>query len=215
MYSPRVMSENIKKLTSYQHVRLRTTVYYGSTSPHTQPVIDYQGPEPQLQEVTWVPAVFTTFREIVDNALDEVVAHGHGSRIDIVYDPQQLTFSVSDDGRGIPIDWDPEHNCHKATLALSELMSGRNFDDRTNTAGMNGIGASGVNFCSEWFRVEITRDGQRFQQNFSEGNEIFGDALQISDPKITRKQGRTVLVGNSASVCLLAVNCPWSLWPIV
>ena len=191
MYSPRVMSENIKKLTPYQHVRLRTTVYYGNTSPHTQPVIDYQGPEPQLQEVTWVPAVFTTFREIVDNALDEVVAHGHGSRIDITYDPQQLTFSVSDDGRGIPIDWDPEHKCHKATLALSELMSGRNFDERTNTAGMNGIGASGVNFCSEWFRVDITRDGQRFQQNFSEGSEIFGDALQISDPKITRKQGRT------------------------
>lgn len=185
------MSENIRKLTPYQHVRLRTTVYYGSTAPHTQATLDYTLGEPQLAEHTWVPAVFTTFREIVDNALDEVVAHGHGSRIDITYDPSSMTFGVSDDGRGIPIDWDEQHKCHKATLALSELMSGRNFDDRTNTAGMNGIGASGVNFCSEWFRVDIVRDGQRFQQNFAEGNEIFGDALQISEPKITKKQGKS------------------------
>ncbi len=185
------MSENIKKLTPYQHVRLRTTVYYGDTSPHSQQTIDYAQGEPRLQPATWVPAVFTTFREIVDNALDEVVAHGHGSKIDITYDPDQLVFSVSDDGRGIPIDWDAEHKCHKATLALSELMSGRNFEDRSNTAGMNGIGASGVNFCSEWFTVDIVRNGSRFQQNFREGNEVFGDALQICDPKITKKTGKT------------------------
>ena len=183
--------DDIKKLTPYAHVRLRTAMYYGQTTAQTQPVINYSADHPCITDYTWVPAVFSTLREIWENALDEVVAHGHGSRIDITYDPQTLTFSVADDGRGIPIDWDPEHKCHKATLALSELMSGRNFDERTNTAGMNGIGASGVNFCSEWFRVDITRDGQRFQQSFSEGNEIFGDALQISDPKITRKQGRT------------------------
>lgn len=184
------MSENIRKLSPYQHVRLRTSVYYGSTAPHTQLVLDYQN-QAALVETTWVPAVWTTFREIVDNALDEVVAHGHGSRIDITYDPVTKEFSVSDDGRGIPIDWDEQHNCHKATLALSELMSGRNFDERTNTAGMNGIGASGVNFCSEWFSVDIMRDGQRFQQSFAEGNDIFGDALQLSEPKITKKSGRS------------------------
>jgi DNA gyrase/topoisomerase IV subunit B len=138
-----------------------------------------------------VPAVFCTFREIWDNSLDEVVVHGHGSRIDITYDEVNRTFSVQDDGRGIPIDWDPEHNCHKATLALSELMSGRNFENRTNTAGMNGIGASGVNFCSEWFKIDIVRDGQRFQQLFEQGNEILGDALQIHEPKITKKTGKS------------------------
>jgi DNA gyrase/topoisomerase IV subunit B len=185
------MSENIRKLTPYQHVRLRTTVYYGSTAPHTQHTLDYANGDASLTETVWVPAVFTTWREIVDNALDEVVAHGHGSRIDIDYDTASGVFSVSDDGRGIPIDWDEEHQCHKATLALSELMSGRNFDERTNTAGMNGIGASGVNFCSEWFHVDIVRDGQRFQQQFAEGNEIFGDALQVGKPKITRKQGKS------------------------
>lgn len=183
--------DEIKKLSPYQHVRLRTTVYYGSTTSHTQQVLTYASGAPSLTEYTWVPAVYTCFREVTDNALDEVVAHGHGSRIDITYDESTHTFSVSDDGRGIPIDWDDTHNCHKVTLALSELMSGRNFDERTNTAGMNGIGASGVNFCSEWFRVEIVRDGKKFVQQFEQGNTVLGDALQIHAPRITNKTGKS------------------------
>ena len=183
--------DEIKKLSPYQHVRLRTTVYYGSTTLHTQPVLDFTQEKACVKEYSWVPAVFTSAREVWDNALDEVVAHGHGTKIDITFDPDTMTFSVEDDGRGIPIDWDEDHKMHKVTLALSELMSGRNFDERTNTAGMNGIGASGVNYCSEFFNVDIHRGGKRFQQNFSEGNPMFGDSLQIGEPKITSKQGKT------------------------
>lgn len=183
--------DDIRKLTPYQHVRLRTTVYYGSTALHTQPVLDFTGEKATVKEYDWVPAVFTSAREVLDNSLDEVVVHGHGSKIEVTYDPSTMTFTVEDDGRGIPIEWDETHKMHKATLALSELMAGRNFAERTNTAGMNGIGASGVNFCSEYFWVDIHRDGQRFQQKFEEGNEIFGDALQVGKPKITQKQGKS------------------------
>ena len=183
--------DEIKKLSPYQHVRLRTTVYYGSTTLHTQPVLDFTQEKACVKEYSWVPAVFTAVREVWDNALDEVVAHGHGTKIDITFDPDTMTFSVEDDGRGIPIDWDEDHKMHKATLALSELMSGRNFDERTNTAGMNGIGASGVNFCSEFFNVDIHRGGKRFQQNFTEGSSMFGDSLQMGEPRITTKQGKT------------------------
>jgi DNA gyrase/topoisomerase IV subunit B len=178
----------IKKLTPYQHLRLRTTMYLGSTTLHTQNVLDCSGDKPQIREVSWVPAVYTCLREIIENSLDEVVAHSSGDRIDISYDPEKMCFSVRDNGRGIPIDWDPAHNMHKVTLALSELMSGRNFEERNNTAGMNGIGASGVNYCSTWFRVEIHRDNQKFTQEFREGNEMFGDSLQITTPEITRKK---------------------------
>ena len=184
-------NDEIKRLSPYQHVRLRGTMYFGSTTLHTQQTLDFTGEKATIKEQSWVPAVFCCAREILDNSLDEVVAHGHGSRIDVTYDADTMTFSVEDDGRGIPIDWDPDHNMHKATLALSELMAGRNFDERTNTAGMNGIGASGVNFCSEYFLVDVHRDGQRFQQKFEEGNEIFGDALQVGKPKITSKQGKS------------------------
>jgi DNA gyrase/topoisomerase IV subunit B len=183
--------DEIKRLSSYSHVRLRSTMYLGSTAPHTQVTLDFTGEKAAPKEFTWVPAVATCAREIWENSLDEVIAHGHGSRIDVTYDPDTMTFSVEDDGRGIPIDWDETNQMHKATLALSELMAGRNFDERTNTAGMNGIGASGVNFCSEYFLVDIHRDGQRFQQKFEEGNEIFGDALQVGKPKITSKQGKS------------------------
>lgn len=182
------MTTEIKKLTPYQHVRLRTTVYYGSTTLHTGNVLSYENNTASVVESKWVPAVFTSFREILDNALDEVVAHGHGNRIDVTFSPSTMEFSVEDNGRGIPIDWDSEHNMHKATLALSELMSGRNFDERNNTAGMNGIGASGVNFCSEYFTVEIHRDGHKFLQKFTEGNDFLPE-LQKSEPKITKKSG--------------------------
>jgi DNA gyrase/topoisomerase IV subunit B len=166
-------------------------MYLGSTALHTQQTLDFTGDRPTAKEFNWVPAVFCCVREVWENALDEVVAHGHGSKIDITFDAETMTFSVEDDGRGIPIDWDDDHKMHKATLALSELMSGRNFDERTNTAGMNGIGASGVNYCSEFFNVDIHRGGKRFQQNFTEGNAMFGDSLQMGDPKITSKQGKT------------------------
>ena len=183
-------SNNIKKLTPYQHVRLRTTVYYGSTSLNTQPVLAFDDKNKLvLVEESWVPAVFTCFREILDNSLDEVVAHGHGNRIDVDFDPSKMRFEIRDNGRGIPFDWDEEHKMHKATLALSELMAGRNFEDRGDTAGMNGIGASGVNFCSVEFIVESRRDGQKFVQRFEEGDEVFGDSLQIFDPKITKYSG--------------------------
>jgi len=177
------MSDEIKKLTPYQHVRLRTTVYYGSTSIHTQPVLQINDKEVKIVESSWVPAVFTSVREIIDNSIDELVVKGFGNKLDIKYDTKTLEFEVSDNGRGIPIDWDENHQMHKATLALSELMTGRNFDSRDNTAGMNGIGASGVNFCSEYFNVEIHRDNKKFNQKFSEGNDLF-DELNIGRPII-------------------------------
>lgn len=181
------MKNEIKKLTPYQHLRLRTEMYFGSRSFHTQNVIGYENGQPKLEEISWVPAVFTAFREILDNALDEVVGHGHGNRIDVMYDPMTMIFSVEDNGRGIPIDWDDEHQTYKATMAMSELMAGRNFEERGETAGTNGIGASGVNFCSEFFIMDICRDGKRFVQEFREGdNEHI-----INEPKISSKKDKT------------------------
>lgn len=183
------MLDDIKKLTPYQHVRLRTSVYYGSTSKHTQPVLSINASEVCVKDSTWVPAVYTALREVIDNALDEVVVKKFGNKIDITYNHQDMSFTVEDNGRGIPIDWDDDHHMHKATLALSELMAGRNFENRDNTAGMNGIGASGVNYCSEYFNVEIWRDNKKFQQRFAEGSDIF-DALQIYEPIIKKNSAQ-------------------------
>ena len=145
-----------------------------------------------LEEISWVPAVFTAFREIFDNALDEL-ALGYGNRIDITYDPEKMQFTVQDNGRGISLDWDEKYKMHKATLALSQIMSGRNFDERGDVAGVNGIGASGVNFCSEWFKVEIWRDNQSFVQRFKEGEN------KLIIPKPTIKEIKSDKTGTKIS----------------
>lgn len=196
------MTENIQKLTDYQHHRLRTEMYLGSRSPHTQTIVNWDGKALNPVEMTWTPAVYCAFREIMDNALDEVVGHGHGGRIDIGYTPKTMEFMVSDDGRGIPIDWDESEGMHKATLALTQARAGRNFGKREEVRGTNGIGASTVVSCSEYFGIDITRDGKRFQQQFREGNAAF-DELDIREPKISKnsgKSGTTVTFKLSSSV---------------
>lgn len=198
------MSNDIKKLSDYQHIRLRIGMYFGSPDPHTGSVMLYddQG-KPYVSEITWVPALYTVFREILDNALDEVIGHGFGDRIDVLYNETDKIFKVSDNGRGIPIDWDEHENCHKATLVLSNARAGRNFGDRQEVIGTNGIGGSGVNFSSEWFKVEIIRDKKKFTQNFSEGNMVVDD-LHIEKPIIKKtaidKTGTTIEFKASKSV---------------
>jgi DNA gyrase/topoisomerase IV subunit B len=181
----KTLSDEIKKLTPYQHVRLRTETYFGSRNPHTQTVVNWTGKKLEPVEMTWTPAVYCAFREILDNSLDEVVVRGFGDTIDITYNPKTFEFSVADNGRGIPIDWDENERMHKATLAMSHLMTGRNFEERGESGGMNGIGASGVNFCSEYFDVIIQRDNTRFEQLFREGSEMF-DELDVRAPKLSK-----------------------------
>jgi len=183
------MSDKIKKLSDYSHGRLRTEMYLGSRAPHTQTILEFVDGKPTPVETTWVPALYTAFREILDNALDELVGHGHGSKIRVTYDPTTREMSVEDDGRGIPIAWDETHKCHLATLVMTEARAGRNFEERGEVAGTNGIGASVVNFCSEYFKLDIQKDGERFQQEFKEGNAVFGDELQFGKVKLTKKQG--------------------------
>lgn len=183
-------TEEIVKLTDYAHHRLRTEMYLGSRNIHTQTVINWKDTKLIAEEVSWTPAAYCAFREVFDNALDEVIGHGHGSRIDITYDPKTLSFSVADDGRGIPIDWDENEQMHKATIALTQARAGRNFGDREEVRGTNGIGASVVVSCSKEFHIDIKRDGKRFVQEFREGNELMPD-LNIGNPKITSNVGKS------------------------
>ena len=166
--------EEIKKLSDYEHARIRTPMYLGSTSLHTQEIMMYRtgnrldSVTPVMEEMTWVPAIYTAYREILDNAMDEI-NHGYGNRVDVHFKPETDEFIVQDNGRGIPIDKDTKHKMYKPTLVLSHARAGRNFGERGEIAGTNGIGASIVNFCSKTFKVEIWREGKKFTQVFKEG----------------------------------------------
>lgn len=183
--------EQIKKLTDYQHARLKTEMYLGSRTPHTQEVILYDDLfKPYLKTLTWVPALYTAFREVLDNACDEVIGHRQGNTIRVDYDSKNMIFSVEDNGRGIPIDFSKEEGIHIATMALSQARAGRNFQDRGEVAGTNGLGAACTNFCSEWFTLEILRDKKKFVQEFHEGNILIDDVLTIKKPKISAAAGK-------------------------
>jgi len=154
-------------------------MYLGSRSPHTQTVINWTGKQLEAQEVTWTPAMYCAFREIFDNALDEVIGHSSGSRIDVSYDESSAKFSVKDDGRGIPIDWDENENMHKATMVLVYPRAGRNFGERGEVRGTNGIGSSATIHCCETSTVTVYRDGNKVKD------------LQVSEPKITKSSGKS------------------------
>ena len=178
------MSE-IKKLSEFAHARLRTEMWLGSRDPHTQVVLEYEAGRPVARETTWVPSLFTAIREVLDNAIDEVVTHGHGDQIMVTFDPATLTVMVQDNGRGIPITYDEAHKQYAATMALTETKAGRNFeDDRGATRGLNGVGGSIVNFCSEWFQMDIQRDKKHFSQRFHEGDGGKSAQLVIEEPMI-------------------------------
>lgn len=193
----------IEKLTDYQHLRLRTEMYLGSRTNHTQYVPIHTASGTSIVQLTWVPALLTSFREIIDNSLDEFTKAGINGILEVKYNEEYLVFEISDNGRGIPIDWDTTHNCNIASLVMSELKAGRNFNDsdRKGVAGMNGLGGSAVVNLSSSFEMEVQRSGYplqtgkttytgnwQFNQKFKEGTE-FDDTLQIHSPKVKQISG--------------------------
>lgn len=153
-----IAETEILELTDLQHARIRTEMYFGSRTPESVRVVGYEGGSLCIQEFVMVPALDTMFREIRDNALDEVVGFKAGSRIDFTFDPETLEFTVEDDGRGVPLE-------HVQTV-FTKARAGRNFRSRKQVAGTNGLGASIVNFCSRFFEVTVHRDGKKYFQRF-------------------------------------------------
>lgn len=197
-------THGIQDLDTYQLQRLRTETFLGSRSEHTQITLIHTKDGPVIKETTWVPALLTCFREVMDNSLDEFTKSGVNGVLRIDYDESKLMFKIHDNGRGIPFDWNPETQMHLATQVLTRMGSGRNFndDERSGVAGMNGMGGAAVNNVSKCFSMEIVRKGKpkdkrsgtyKFSQKFTEGNYV-DDSLQVFDPVIkstTRKDTGT------------------------
>ena len=176
------MSEEIRVLNDFQHARLRAEMYLGSRVPHKFRFPIFADGVFRVQEVEFVPAILTAFREALDNALDEMsfLPPKHLREIRVSYDEERFFFEVCDSGRGIPITWREDEGMHTATLAVSMMKAGRNFGDRGEQAGTNGLGISVVNFVSSIFKLEVWRDGKNFTQSFAPGEED----VERSDPLI-------------------------------
>lgn len=187
-------ADDIVSLTDREHVRLRTQIYLGSTHPTTFIIPLLSEPTLKMEAVTFIPALYKSIGEIIDNSLDEF-SHltSKIKLLKIDASPETGFYTISDNGRGIPIDkkivtegrgtkevFTPE-------IALSHLRAGRNFTDEKEVGviGQNGVGAACTNFCSSEFTVNITRDKQKYHQKFVDG------AKKSSRPKITETSVKT------------------------
>jgi DNA gyrase subunit B len=107
--------------------------------------------------------------ELVDNSVDEALA-GHNDRVQVTIHPDS-SVTVADNGRGIPVDLQPQLQKSALEVVMTVLHAGGKFGGGGYkvSSGLHGVGASVVNALSEWMHVEVRKDGGRYVQEYIEG----------------------------------------------
>jgi len=107
--------------------------------------------------------------EVLDNSIDEHLA-GHCDAIEVTVHVDG-SVSIRDNGRGIPVDMHPKWNMPAVELVLTNLHAGGKFGQGAYkySGGLHGVGAKCVNALSDWFKVEVSRDGKVYAMRFARG----------------------------------------------
>src|SRR5438552_16927184 len=107
--------------------------------------------------------------EVIDNSIDEHLA-GFCDKIEVTVHVDG-SISVRDNGRGIPVDMHPKWNMPAVELVLTNLHAGGKFGQGAYkySRGVHGVGAKCVNALSDWFKVEVSRDGQVYSMECDRG----------------------------------------------
>jgi DNA topoisomerase IV B subunit len=141
--------KDIQVLEGLEPVRKRPAMYIGGT--------DARG----YHHLLW---------EILDNSIDEVI-NGYATRVEVTLHQDGKTVTITDDGRGMPVDEMPKYKKSALEVILTTLHSGGKFnaENYVHSGGLHGVGSSVVNALSAEMTAHITRDGAEWQQTFSRG----------------------------------------------
>ncbi|MGB3988406.1 MAG: DNA topoisomerase (ATP-hydrolyzing) subunit B [Minisyncoccales bacterium] len=161
-------SKDILVLEGLAPVRKRPGMYIGSTGTEG------------FHRMIW---------ECTDNAFDEAIG-GFAKNIDVALLPNGRV-SVTDDGRGIPVDIHPQNKKSALETVMTTLHAGGKFEGKAYqvSGGLHGVGVSVVCALSSWMRAEVYRDGERYSQEYSRG---VPQTKLIKEGK-TNKRGTTVI----------------------
>jgi DNA gyrase subunit B len=174
-------AKDIQVLEGLEAVRRRPGMYVGGTD---------------------IKALHHLIYEVVDNSIDEALA-GACDRIEVVIHPDS-SVTVSDNGRGIPVDLHPQMKKPALEVVMTTLHAGGKFGGGSYkvSGGLHGVGVSAVNALSEWCQVEVQRDGkvhfQRYERGYPTGPvEVIGkSAANVTGTKTTFKYDPEIFKGD-------------------